>query len=63
MRARFRYRRRPTFGPFALNITEKGLRSWSINLWFVTWNFTHRRGTINLFGIGPRIEFGPGPKR
>ena len=41
------YRKRPSFGPFRVNITERGVRSVAIVLGPFTWNLTRRRGTVN----------------
>ncbi len=49
----FRYRRRLRFGPLIVNVTQQGVRSVAIKIGPFTYNFKHRRTTVNLPGTGP----------
>ena len=58
---RFRARPRLNLGLIRFNFTERGLSSYSIHRWLVTWNSRTRIWTLNTPGLG-YFQFG-GRKR
>lgn len=53
---RVRFRKRPGFGPFRVNITEGGVRSISLKLGPFSIPLTGRRGPTVSLGGGLRYE-------
>lgn len=47
----FTFRRRLTLGPLFVNISKRGVSSWGIKLWRLTWNL--KRGTTSIDLPGP----------
>jgi len=47
------FRRRFSFGPLRVNVTEKGVRSVAVKLGPVTYNLKSKKTTVNLPGTGP----------
>jgi uncharacterized protein DUF4236 len=46
----FKYRKRLRFGPLTINLTERGVSSYSVKIGPVTWNPKRRRVTTDLPG-------------
>lgn len=47
------FRRRLSFGPLRVNLTEKGVSSVSVKLGPLTYNLKSKKTTVNLPGTGP----------